>query len=55
MINRNSIVISRALAQDLFDLLNQTIEYDTDGEPINSDHAALLDNMLDLEFMIKQG
>ena len=48
-----SIVISLALAQDLFDLLNQTIEYDSAGEPIDSDHETMLDNLLDLECLIR--
>jgi len=49
-----SVVISLELAQDLFDLLNQTIEYNTDGKPINLDHEAMLDNLLDLDYLIKQ-
>ena len=51
---KNYIVISVALAQDLAALLNQTIEYDTAGEPINSDHKEMLDNLLDLDYLIKQ-
>ena len=49
-----NIVISLSLAQDLCDLLNQTIEYDTTGEPIDSDHSAMLDNLLDLNYLIKR-
>lgn len=49
-----SIVISLELAQDLLDLLNQTIEYNTDGEPIDSDHEAMLDDLLDLDYLIKR-
>ena len=49
-----SIVISLDLARDLFHLLNQSIEYGTDGEPIDSDHAQLLDNLLDLDYLIKR-
>lgn len=48
------VVISLGLAQDLFDLLNQTIEYDCDGEPIDSDHSAMLDNLLELELSINE-
>ena len=50
---KHSIVISVALAQDLSDLLNKTIEYDSAGEPIDSDHSAMLDNLLDLDYLIK--
>lgn len=49
-----SIVISLELAQDLLDLLNQTIEYNTDGEPIDSNHEAMLDDLLDLDYLIKR-
>ena len=48
------ITISVALAQDLAALLNQTIKYDTAGEPINSDHEEMLNNLLDLDYLIKQ-
>ena len=51
---KNYIVISVALAQDLAALLNQTIEYDTAGEPIDSDHEEMLENLIDLEYLIKQ-
>lgn len=51
---KNYIVISVALAQDLIALLNQTIDYDSTGEPIDSDDSAMLDNLLDLEYLIKQ-
>jgi len=47
------ITISHALAFDLIELLRATIEYDTNGEPIDSDHAQWLDDLLDLENLIK--
>lgn len=47
------ITISHALAEDLINLLQCTIEYDTQGEPIDSDHAQWLDDLIDLEYLIK--
>jgi len=43
------VTIPRDLAITLMDLLKKTIEYDTSGEPIDSDHAFWLDNLIDLE------
>lgn len=47
------ITISHDLANNLIALLNQTIEYDSAGEPIDSDHAEMLENLLDLEYLVK--
>ena len=52
-ITKDYIVISVALAKDLLDLLDKTIEYDSAGEPIDSDHEAMLENLLDLDHLIK--
>ena len=48
------IIISHALANDLIKLLNCTIKYDTAGEPIDSDHEQWLENLIDLEILIKR-
>jgi len=48
------ITISVAMAEDLAALLNQSIKYDTAGEPIDSDHEEMLNNLIDLEYLIKQ-
>jgi len=47
------ITISHALAIDLVELLEDTIECDTNGEPIDSNNARWLENLLDLENLIK--
>ena len=48
------VIISMDLALTLVGLLRATIEYDTNGEPIDSDHAFWLDNLIDLENAIER-
>lgn len=47
------ITISHALAIDLVELLEDTIECDTNGKPIDSNNARWLENLLDLEYLIE--
>jgi len=48
------VTIPLELARDIRDLLNTTIEYDSAGEPIDSDHAHFLNNLIDLDNAMKR-
>ena len=48
------VSISSDLALTLVCLLKCTIEYDTAGDPIDSDHAYWLEALLDLEDAIQR-